>query len=182
MKSNSCKYKKWTISDIRKVLNQLDEDLSYSSKKVPIIFNNRLKNTLACFAFDYKGNNLIPLSFEFSNYIKDGFIPEDIVVDIIKHEYIHFYINTKFNKDYGHDSNFKYYCKKIGISGKADTLLPKAVSLAINKDRNIKPKYKITCTGCGNSFNRIRIYRGKEYYLKNYVCIKCNSKFKIEEI
>ena len=182
MKSKDCKYKKWTISDIRKVLNQLDVELGCSSKKIPVMFNNKLKHTLGYFVFGYMGSNLVPSNFEFSKYIRDGFIPEDIVIAIIKHEYVHFYTDTKLNKACGHDKNFKHNCNKIGISGKATISLPKDVSLAIKEDMKIKPKYKVICTGCGNTFNRIRLYRGKEYFLKNYVCIECNGKFKVEEI
>lgn len=108
-------YKVWDKKDIRKVLLGAGKKHKHSAKDIPIIISSRMTRTMASFNFIQSKNGIKAHSFKFSKNLLDGNFKESVVENVILHEYAHFYINTKTNKDQKHGELFKDTCKMIGI-------------------------------------------------------------------
>ena len=72
-------------------------------------------------AFFYKNteNNIIPIKFVFSYTLINGSYPEEVVKEVIIHEYLHYYCNSITKRNNGHNKFFKECCLKSGISPNA---------------------------------------------------------------
>lgn len=164
----------WEEKHIRKILNNLEKQFNLSCESIAIRISNRMISTLGCYSFKIKDKNLLSKEFVFSKSLLEYYSDEDII-NVIKHEYLHFYVNTLYNKNMGHNKIFKEYCNIIGIDDKASSKIEPIKKIP----HTTNYKYKITCKKCGNVFYRKRIYRGINYFSKHYRCSKCMGKFVI---
>ena len=131
-------YKKWTVDEIKKVIDDLALKWSFPCS-IPIEVSTRAKKRLGAFFYKNIDNKIIPLKFVFAYDLLNGKYDENIVEEVIIHEYLHYYCDVKTNKSNGHNIYFKEMCIKNNISTKATMN---------NNNIDLKNKYKIYCSNC----------------------------------
>lgn len=134
-------YKVWQENDIKKVLFDVGAKFNFIPNDIPIIISERMTKTMASFNFIENKKGIKAHSFKFSRNLLCGKYKESVVKNVILHEYAHFYVNVKTNKDQKHGKLFKEICRMIGISD--ETYFKEKLIL--------KPKkgYIIYCKKCG---------------------------------
>lgn len=173
-------YKKWTIQDIKDELNNIGIKLDYPVN-LKIEISSRATKRMGAFFYKKEKEKVIPIKFVFANRLIDGNYPENIVREVIIHEYLHYYCDTKTGVNNGHNKFFKTMCLKCGIEDKA-TFNHKG----INEDKvnkNIKI-YNIYCMKCGKLVCTHKRKDAAERKLKEYISKCCNSRlhYKINNI
>ena len=124
-------------------------------------------------AFFYKkyNNKIVPLKFMFAEDLINGRYNEDIVKEVIIHEYLHYYCNTITNANNGHNKFFKACCIKSGISSSTTF----KYNNTTEKDLS-KYKYKIYCSNCKKLVCMHIRKDAAERKLRLYVSKCCNEK------
>jgi SprT-like protein len=121
---------------------------------VPIEVSGRMKSTLGY--FKYKKNK--PVVVKLSKNLLD-FYHEDAVLDVLKHELIHYACFVQKKPFHDGDLYFKNELKRLGVS----------------KTRTYKHKgivYRYQCkNGCQTFTKRMKGYE------KKYICRHCKGKF-----
>ena len=132
---------------------------------IPIVINGRLTRTLGRCCY----HNLTPDRIEISKNVATYCSAEEIT-QILKHEWVHYYITKITNERHGHDALFRSYCSKIGCA--ADK--PKVELEGLKANRDIISKYTVTCEGCGKKYYYNRMTK-KLRDLSFCFCAECNS-------
>ena len=88
-------------------------------------------------------NKIKPLKFVFAEELVNGKYREEIVREVIIHEYLHYYCNTITNSNNGHNKFFKACCIKSGISSNTTFKYNSELKSDLSKY-----KYKIYCSNC----------------------------------
>lgn len=84
----------------------------------PIEINGRLTRAMGRVKFmrdGYTDNGYSPIKIEFSRRLIENATDDD-VIQVIKHEYAHYYILMMTGIDHGHDAVFKRKCAEIGCT------------------------------------------------------------------
>ena len=110
-------YKVWEINDIRFIINEISKIWNYPCG-INIEISKRVTKRMGAFFYKNAGNNIIPIKFVFS-YTINGSYPEEVVKEVIIHEYLHYYCNSITKRNNGHNKFFKECCLKSGISPNA---------------------------------------------------------------
>ena len=110
------KYKSWTVGDIERFLKKIAAKAGVSVDGIPVSISKRMSRTMGYCYYIVKDGNIKTTDFKFAKCLVDGTYPEDIVKEVIIHEYAHHYINTKTNKNQKHNKLFKETCRMLGIS------------------------------------------------------------------
>lgn len=130
----------WTIDRVKEELNKLAAADGLGNIDVPITANPRLTATLGRVKYMGPGNNTyIAKSIEFSKTLLETGTDND-VMNVIKHEYVHYFLVETTNVNHGHDALFKNKCKAIGCTH------TKTHNALENKG---KFKYEVWCDNCG---------------------------------
>lgn len=104
--------KSWSEEDFRQELRRLDEMVKRSQgidlvgAELDIEFS-RARCTLGMYYSKEK-------KFKFSLLFFNSDVPEACAIDVIRHEYAHYYNDVVFGIDHGHGTQFKAACRIVG--------------------------------------------------------------------
>lgn len=166
-------YKKWTIADIEDVILELNKKLEYKCR-LKIEVSKRATRRLGAFFYKKGENSIEPIKFVFAECLLNGTYNEKIVREVIIHEYLHYYCDTKTGVSNGHNSFFKKMCRDMNISERA-TLKQES-----DTNKKIEYKYNIYCSSC-NKF--ICGHKRKDFAhnkVKKYISSCCKAKLAIK--
>ena len=166
-------YKKWELEEVRSLLVKTGEAFDFDCKEVPVEVSTRMEKTMGSFLFREKEGKIIPHSFRFSEVLLSGIYEENVVRNVIIHEYAHFYCNVKTQQNHMHDDFFKSICKRLGISSETyfKQLLPE-----------IKKKgYILVCSKCGQKVAQRRKIDSVDKILRMKSSGCCQAKIKYKE-
>lgn len=136
----------WNVGKITEELKALSERMG-DEFDIPVSVNGRLTRSLGrtFHTYDSKGF-AAPLKMDFSKSFLDSATSKNII-EVIKHEWAHYYLVKTTGKSHGHDYLFKVLCAKIGAPGETKIKVE-----YINAENHNKPKqykYELFCTDCG---------------------------------
>ena len=171
-------YKKWTIKDIKKELNDIGIKLNYPTN-LNVEISSRATKRMGAFFYRKEKGVIIPIKFVFAKRLVDGNYPENIVREVIIHEYLHYYCDTKTGISNGHNKLFKSMCLKCGISDKA-TFRYKGVS-EDSSDKKYVKIFNIYCISCGKLVCIHKRRDAAERKIKGYISKCCNSRLEYKE-
>lgn len=106
--------KNWTEADFRKELRSLDQHVKKTQgielvgAELDLTFSDRARCRLGAYYYKEK-------MFRFSLPFFNSDVPEACAVDVIRHEYAHYYTHVVFGK-YGHGSHFKKACRIVNAN------------------------------------------------------------------
>ena len=133
-------YKNWTVKDIEEVIKELNVMFNYECN-IPVQISKRATKRMGAFFYKKYTNKIEPMKFVFAEDLVKGSYQEKIVKEVIIHEYIHYYCDTRTGVSNGHNKVFKEVCRKVGISDKA--------TFRYNTEKNSTGKrYNIYCSNC----------------------------------
>lgn len=167
---------------INETMLEMDKKTGLNGSIIPITFTSSLKTkgTFNAKIIYQTINNrkvikeFIPTHFSFSEYLFDGRYDLDIIKEVIKHEYIHYYCSVKYPKKIIHHGyEFKSACRKYGVD--ESTTFNHEVSEEF-KESNLNKKlvYILTCTNCHSEI--IRQKKSKAVTnCENYRCGSCGG-------
>lgn len=160
--------KKWSIDDVKKVLNRAGEVMGLSPAHVPVEVSSRMEKTMGSFLFKEKDGLISPFAFRFSALLLSGRFEDQVVKDVILHEYAHFYANVKSQKNHNHDDYFKSICIALGAPPHTyfKELLP----------QQKKQGYVLVCKRCGKPVARRRKIDAVENIVRNKISTCCHAK------
>lgn len=152
----------WTIDRVIDELNKLAA-ADNIIMDVPIKVNGRLSRTLGRVHFNR--TTCCPMKIEFSRALLENGTDNDII-NVIKHEYVHYFLLSTTAEDHGHDYMFKAKCAEIGCEhDKTHNGL----------EREQRYKYEIWCLDCnaiiGTRSRKCKLIDNIEYCQ----CGRCNG-------
>jgi predicted SprT family Zn-dependent metalloprotease len=152
----------WTIDRVINELNKLAAADGLGYIKVPVTVNARLTSTLGRVKYiRIGGDTYIAKAIEFSKHLLETGTDNDIM-NVIKHEYVHYFLVETTNVNHGHDRVFKDKCKAIGCE---HTKTHNAL------ENEGKFKYEVWCDNCG----LIATYSRMGKTLKNLDSCSCSG-------
>lgn len=102
----------WTADRIRTEIRRLDDMTGLSGAELAIRFTNGY-STVGCFHGDVHRDHT-KMWFSFSNiYFKSTDFPEEMALNVIRHEYAHYLEWMTFGKG-GHGPTWKVCCNQVG--------------------------------------------------------------------
>lgn len=105
----------WTEADFRRELRRLDQyvketqGIVLNGGQLPIVYSQRAKCMLGAY---YPGQKM----FKFSLLFFNSDVPEACALDVIRHEYAHYYADVVFGVNRGHGAQFKAACRIVGAN------------------------------------------------------------------
>lgn len=135
-------YKVWSIHDIKLIIDEIAQKWNYPCD-IKIEISKRAKKRMGAFFYKKVGKKIVPLKFVFAENLVNGSYIEDIVKEVIIHEYLHYYCNTSTNINNSHNKFFKECCIKSGISSSTTFKYKSEDENSMNRYR-----YKIYCSKC----------------------------------
>ena len=148
----------WTIEKVKTELDKLAaaDNLTID---VPVRENARLTATLGRVSFHKL--TCCPIHIEFSQKLLNESSDKDIL-NVIKHEYVHYFLLCVTGEDHGHDHLFKDKCKAIGCEHiKSHNPLENEGTY----------KYEVWCDNCG----LVATYSRMGKVLKNLDSCRCGQ-------
>lgn len=172
-------HKKWTKKDIENEINKLSKVFDYPCD-IPIEISKRATKRLGAFFYKNDRKSIIPIKFVFAEILLSGLYPEDIVKEVIIHEYIHYLCDTKTGVSNGHNKLFKDICIRCGINSNATLKYKVENNQAIKKN---KKEYRIYCSCCKKIVCIHYRKDATDNKIKNYLskCCKCKLKYYLIE-
>lgn len=164
-------YKSWSVEEIKEEINYIAGKLEYPCE-LKVEISNRTTKRMGAFFYRKERELIVPIKFVFAKILVDGKFPEDIVREVIIHEYIHYYCDTKTGVSNGHNKFFKAMCLKCGIRDKA-TLNYKSINENISNKRT--KIYSIYCNECNKLVCIHKRRDAAERKVKGYISKCCNS-------
>lgn len=164
--------KKWTIKEVQDEIDKIGLILDYPCN-LKIEISNRATKRMGAFFYKKEKDTIKPLKFVFAKRLLDGNFPEEVVKEVIIHEYLHYYCDTKTGISNGHNKFFKSMCLKCSITNKA-TFNYKIMNEDISQ-KNIKI-YNIYCRKCGKLVCVHKRRDAAERKVKGYVSKCCNYR------
>jgi len=155
----------WTIEQVKDELNRLCAADGLPELTIPVRANARLTRTLG--RVRYMGDTCLPLDIEFAQRLLDNGTFYD-VTNVIKHEYVHYYLLCTTGVNHGHDALFKRKCAEIGCEFNT-------TQGALEYEKNEGPaqyKYEVWCDGCESL---VATYSRMCKTLKNLQYCKCGN-------
>lgn len=131
---------KWTLAKVKEELERLSKARG-DVFSIPVSINGRLTRTLGRVLHRgsvARGYN--PIAMEFSKQFLET-STDASVIEVIGHEWCHYYITKITRENHGHDAEFKALCATIGVNGGTSTKIERTVEVA--------DKYDVMCSGCG---------------------------------
>lgn len=107
--------KEWNEEDFRKELRRLDQYVKRSQGidlvggELDIEYSERARCTLGMYYPKEK-------KFKFSLLFFNSDVPEACAIDVIRHEYAHYYADVVMGYSHGHGSLFKTACRIVGAN------------------------------------------------------------------
>ena len=140
-----------TLEQIIQICKQLSEQHN-DVFDIPVELNPRLKRTLGRVTSRRIKNsdNVEPVKMEIATYLaKDG--SDEDITNVVKHEWVHYYLDKTTHINHGHDKLFKKICQEINCTGTTQTRVD---SLDDNTKYEMcltdqaSHKYTIVCPHC----------------------------------
>lgn len=168
---------------VNKIIKEMDQKTGLNGSFLPVFFSN---STNRKGAFYSKKNNSkgvfinFPVKFKFSNYLFDGRYNTEVIEQVIKHEYIHYYCCVKYpTKIINHGEEFKNACLKYDVNPSV------YFNYELNdniENLNLEKKlvFVITCISCKNE----NIRQKETKIVKNinkYKCGVCGGKLECKK-
>lgn len=154
--------------DVRSLLRQAEAILGQSCEEVPIIISPRMSRSYGVFLFRIQRGRVEPVAFKFALRLLSGDYEDEVVRQVIFHEYAHFYTNTFDHQNHGHDEFFKANCRRLGI--------PEETKLKVSNEAfSKKPGYIIRCSNCGSKVATRRRKDATATILRRYRSGCCNK-------
>lgn len=163
----------WTLQEVKNLLAATGEKQGMPCKEVPVLISARMQKTMGSFYFRMRDGKMVPDSFRFSQKLLDGSYGEEIVRQVILHEYAHFLVNMRDQMNHHHDEVFKEACRALGIGD--HTYFKEVVELAPKKG------YLLLCATCGKTIGKRRRADAVRTIVKTKVSSCCRGKIKIRE-
>lgn len=137
----------FTIERVKAELNKLSMADGLGKIIIPIEINGRLTRAMGRVKFSADGYTedgytYAPTKIEFARNLVENASDEDII-QVIKHEYAHYYILLMTGVDHGHDAVFKRKCAEIGCTHDKAAQHVKGF-----RDQNAQSKYEVWCDDC----------------------------------
>ena len=82
--------KKWTIKEVQDEIDKIGLILDYPCN-LKIEISNRATKRMGAFFYKKEKDTIKPLKFVFAKRLLDGNFPEEVVKEVIIHEYLHYY-------------------------------------------------------------------------------------------
>lgn len=166
-------FKYWTTIEVEKMLDSLSNKTGLDWRCMDLIIDPKMENTYGAFFYERDNDkNIVPKRIRLSKKILTGKVPENIVENIIIHEFMHFYSTVKENEPVGHSKIYKEYCKEFGFN--KDIY---ASMISLDKYLGYDDyKYIIKCSHCDFIEGRYRISGSPKSIEYTCRCPKCNSK------
>ena len=152
----------WTIDRVKKELDHLRVADGLPKITIPVRANARLTATLG--RVRHIKSTCEPISIEFSQKLLNESTDNDII-NVIKHEYVHYFLLVATGENHGHDALFRDKCKAIGCTH------TKTHNALENEGQF---KYEVWCDECG----LVATYSRMGKVLKNLdscLCGKCHK-------
>ncbi len=160
----------WTVERLKNELEKISTRVG-DIFDISVSINPRLIKTHG--RCNYKINNLsgecIPVSIEMSKILLKTTTDEDII-QVLKHEWAHYYVTKKTKCKHGHDNYFKDICAKIGCSHSAS----RGAVEQTTAPENIY-KYTVYCPRCGFLGGYSRMCQTLKT-IQFCICKQCNGK------
>lgn len=183
-------FKKWTIKDIKEVLNEAVEKGGVPIDDVEIkISTRRTRRNFGTCTHIKTPDGIKTIRIQISYWLANGYYDEATVRNTILHEYAHHHANTIHGESCKHDYRWKQSCKLVGAKPQQYASGYECDYEQLRKDRAPKeynrktekngPKYKVCCKECGQHEYKYRLQNGMEWYQNNYIC-KCGGSLNIE--
>lgn len=130
----------WTLKEVKAELNRLSKEHN-DVFSIPVTINGRLTRTLGrVFHRGSDANGFEPTRMEFSKQFLETSSGKS-VVDVIGHEWCHYYITKTTRENQGHNAAFKALCSTLGVNGETTTKVERTIEVA--------DKYDVFCSCCG---------------------------------
>ncbi len=160
--------KKWSLDDVKKVLEEAGEVMRLSPALVPVQISTRMEKTMGSFLFKERDGVISAYAFRFSAVLLSGRFNHQVVKDVILHEYAHFYANVKDQKNHNHDDYFKSICIQLGAP--PHTYFKELLPIAEKKG------YILVCKKCGKPVAKRRRIDAVENIVRNKISTCCHAK------
>ena len=166
---------KWTTSRIEKIMNefvdQINNTFDYNAPYVdiPIYISNKMTRAMGKFTFISKSNGeLVGKDFKFSYKLFENY-SDDVIIDTIKHEYLHYLMIIVFGENMKHNEIFKAHCRELGVD---DGTYFTAQAHTKHK------RYVVHCPTCGElPVERDKLSSFfKDIINNNYICSTCKNE------
>ena len=104
----------WTVERITELCVEYCDrcNIKFNS---PVVINGRLTRTLGRCFYEGHGSVWNPVKIEISRQLLETATDESIEA-VIAHECAHYVSCAITHENHGHDSTFRFYCKKIGTT------------------------------------------------------------------
>ena len=151
----------WTIERVIDTFNRLCENDNLPAPAIPITVNGRLSRCLGRVFFT--SGSCKPTRIEFARILLNE-TDDETIEQVIKHEYVHYYLLITTHEDHGHDILFKKKCAEIGCyHDKAQNEVAAFTAKST--------KYEVFCMTCNK---RVGQYSRMCKTLKNLDSCMCN--------
>ena len=157
----------WTIEQVKNELNKLREADQLPPITCPVTVNGRLTRSLGRVKFMCN----FPTAIEFSRILLEEGTDNDII-NVIKHEYVHYFLLITTKERHGHDAMFKAKCAEIGCTH--DKARNNFEAETIGKELDIT-KYEVWCEDCDEIIGRYHRMCKTLKTIKYCSCGKCGS-------
>ena len=152
------------IERVKNELNKLSAADGIGAITVPVNINARLTTTLGRVTFS--SIDCHPIKIEFSkNFIDTG--ADADILNVIKHEYVHYYLLVTTGENHQHDASFKAKCANIGCTH--DGTKGKVNMTA-------KFKYEVWCEDCNDIIGTYSRMCKTIKEIKYCQCGRCGGK------
>ncbi|HSQ87984.1 SprT-like domain-containing protein [Romboutsia sp.] len=167
-------YARTVVGDIEDVTN------------VPVEISNRMSTTKGYFQFKYIRNNkgkvvkIEPLKFKFAKILLENYHNADII-ELIKHECVHFIVDTRYNVNCGHNKVFKKYCRMLGISDETYFTADPREDAPIAEPKLIKKPHRYIgrCQKCEKEYYRKVMRKSTLENWVNWCHCQCGGKLHV---
>ncbi len=171
-------YKVWREEDIKKVIDEISTLCRYPCN-IPIEISSRATKRMGAFFYKRVRGGIEPIKFSFAKILLDGRFSEEVVREVIIHEYIHYYCDTKMGVSNGHNNIFKAMCRICKISDETKFKYESEK----NDEKEIKSnskEYRIFCSKCNKLVCIHKRRDAVDKKIKNYISRCCKAKLILE--
>lgn len=148
------------LNIVKEELKKLDREFSTNSQTVTTRVSPRLKSVVAYYKF--KTKTIEPIEFVFSEDLFTHYSDEQ-VIKTIRHEYAHYYVNSKFNRNVKHGKEWIEFMENA-----------LNIEAEVSIDKKAKTKYSICCSECGKLVATREVL--KKSFIDGYLSGCCKAK------
>lgn len=159
----------WAVGQIKEYCESLSDSLG-DTFDCRVYINSRLTRTLGRVLSIEKNGVREVTALEISKRFLETSTDESIQ-DIIKHEWVHYYLIKTTGQAHGHDGLFKKICAQIGC--KNDGTTATHIERTVSNDRLYR--YIVKCPNCGRVIGYYQRMSKTLQNIGNYQCGYCHK-------